>query len=81
MYLAWLNKGEDIADDVIVLAARPFMGKSTMAASELAASNIKLYDKKLTLNSIKAECKKLKIKEVLVIVKFKTDNLLCLDKT
>lgn len=42
--------------------------KISKAASELAASNIKLYDKKLTVNSIKAECKKLKIKQGLDIV-------------
>ena len=42
--------------------------KISKAASELAASSIKLYDRKLTLNSIKAECKKLKIKEGLDIV-------------
>ena len=44
------------------------MGRISTADSELAASTIKLYDKKLTLNSIKAECKKLKIKERLDIV-------------
>ena len=42
--------------------------KISKAASDLAASAIKLYDKKLTLKSIKAECKKLKIKEGLDIV-------------
>jgi len=42
--------------------------KVSKAASELAVSSIKLYDRKLTLNSIKAECKKLKIKEGLDIV-------------
>lgn len=38
------------------------------ASAALAASKIKLYDKKITLNAIKAQCKKLKIKEGLDIV-------------
>lgn len=119
--------GGFMAQDLIILAARPSMGKSTMAvnlllntvfhgqaktaffnlemsemqlidrlvaiysdipmnnvknasltdkqwceiskvASELAISNIKIYDKKLTLSSIRSQCKKLKIKEGLDIV-------------
>jgi len=113
--------GGFMRQDLVVLAARPSMGKSTMAINLLlntvfqgqaktaffnlemskiqvsdrvvavhtdipmnnvksasltdeqwykiskAASTIKLYDKKLTLKSIKAECKKLKIKEGLDI--------------
>ncbi|MBC2579080.1 replicative DNA helicase [Clostridium sp. DJ247] len=119
--------GGFLREDLIILAARPSMGKSTMAlnlllnttfngqakvaffnlemgttqivdraiaalakipleniknasltenqwcevskiASELAASSIKIYDKVFTLNSILAECRKLKIKQGLDIV-------------